>query len=148
MVEIKRKVEISFGTNSSQFEYIKENIQGLVEKFNFNHQQLSNILDLPINELENLMNNKGSISNEQFEKIENKITMLNFGFESFDAKERAIILLNDLITNYMLSTGSLSKVINVEEHELINFRQHQLTDRNIELKICVNVIILHFVLHD
>ncbi|MGE7987920.1 hypothetical protein [Lysinibacillus fusiformis] len=64
MVEIKRKVEISFGTNSSQFEYIKENIQGLVEKFNFNHQQLSNILDLPINELENLMNNKGSISNE------------------------------------------------------------------------------------
>lgn len=148
MVEYKNNVEISFGTNSSQFDYIKENIKELVGKFNFNHQQLSKILDLPMNDLENLMNNKGNISNEQFEKIENKITMLNFGFESFDAKERTTILLNDLITNYMLSTESLSKIINVEEHELINFRQHQLIDRNIELKICVNVIMLHFVLHN
>lgn len=148
MVEFKGNAEISFGTNSSQFEYIKENIQGLVEKFNFNHKQLSKILDLQMNDLENLMNNKGNISNEQFEKIENKITMLNFGFESFDAKERTTMLLNDLITNYMLSIESLSKIIHVEEQELIDFRQKQLINKDIELKICVNVIMLHFILHN
>lgn len=148
MVKFKDNAEISFGTNSSQFEYIKENIQGLVEKFNFNHQQLSKILDLQMNDLENLMNNKGNISNEQFEKIENKITMLNFGFESFDAKERTTMLLNDLITNYMLSIESLSKIIHVEEQELIDFRQKQLINKDIELKICVNVIMLHFILHN
>lgn len=147
MVEFKDNVEISFGTNSSQFDYIKENIKELVEKFNFNYQQISKILDLPMNDLENLMNNKGNISNEQFEKIENKITMLNFGFESFNAKERTTILLNDLITNYMLSIESLSKIIHVEEQELIDFRQKQLIDKDIELKICVNVIMLHFILH-
>ncbi|KUF37457.1 HTH domain-containing protein [Lysinibacillus sp. F5] len=148
MEEFKSSVEISVGTNLSQFDYLKENIQELVGKFNLDYQQLSKILDLPINELENLMNNKGDISNEKFEKIENKITMLNYGFESFDAKERVTILLNDLIKNYMLSTEILSKIINVEEQELINFTQQQLTDRNVELKICVNVIMLHFVFHD
>jgi len=74
--------------------------------------------------------------------------MLNHGFESFNAKERTKLLLNDLLTDYMLSTDSVSKIIQVEEQELIDFRQQQSMDKNIELKICVNVIMLHFALHD
>lgn len=144
----KSKVEIFSGTNSSQVDFLKEEIQVLVKNFNFNHQQLSKILNLSKIELENIMNNKGDISNEHFEKIENKLTMLNFGFEGFDARKRAILILNDLLTDYMLSTKNISEIIHVEEQELIDFRQQQLKNENVELKICVNIIMLHFVLRN
>lgn len=148
MGENKSKVEIFSGTNSSQVDFLKEEIQVLVKNFNFNHQQLSKILNLSKIELENIMNNKGDISNEHFEKIENKLTMLNFGFEGFDARKRAILILNDLLTDYMLSTKNISEIIHVEEQELIDFRQQQLKNENVELKICVNIIMLHFVLRN
>ncbi len=148
MSKFKNNVEISFGTNSSQFDYLKEDFKELIKTFNFNHQQLSKIFDLPINKIENLMNNKANFTNEELENIENKLAMLNHGFKSFDAKERTTLLLNDLLTDYMLSTESVSKIIQVEEQDLIDFRQQQSMDKNIELKICVNVIMLHFVLHD
>ena len=148
MGKFRDRVEVSFISHSSQFDYLKEDIQELAEKFNFNHQQLSKILDLSINELEDLLNHKGNITNEQQEKIENKMTMLNFGFESFDAKERVTLILNNLLSDYRLTTESLSKIISVEEKEIIDFRKAQLIDRNVEMKICVNVIMLHFVLHN
>jgi len=72
--------------------------------------------------------------------------MLLYGFDSIDAKERAILLLNDLLTDYLLSTEILAKIIKVREKELIAFRQNELIARSVELKICVNVIMLHFVI--
>ncbi|WP_155590978.1 HTH domain-containing protein [Lysinibacillus cavernae] len=149
MAEFNDNVAVSFVSNVPHLKYLKDEIQELAEKFNFNYQQLSKIIDLPINEIENFMNSKGTITIEQQEKIENKLAILNHGFESFDARERVSLLLNDLIADYMFSTESISKIIHVEEKELANFRRGKLlTDRNEELKICVNVIMLHFVLHD
>jgi len=145
--DFRDSVEVSFVSNSSPFDYLIEDIQKLAEKFNFNHQQLSKILDLSINELEDLLNRKGNITNKQQENIENKLTMLNFGFEGFDAKERATLILNDLLSDYKLTTETLSKIINVKEKELIDFMKKQIIDTNVEMKICVNVIMLHFVLH-
>jgi len=145
--DFRDSVEVSFVSNSSPFDYLIEDIQKLAEKFNFNHQQLSKILDLSINELENLLNRKGNITNKQQENIENKLTMLKFGFEGFDAKERVTLILNDLLSEYRLTTETLSKIINVKEKELIDFMKKQIIDTNVEMKICVNVIMLHFVLH-
>lgn len=147
MGEFRDSIEVSFVSNSSPFDYLIEDIQKLAEKFNFNHQQLSKILDLSINELENLLNRKGNITNKQQENIENKLTMLNFGFEGFDAKERVTLILNDLLSNYRLTTKTLSKIINVKEKELLDFNKKQIIDTYVEMKICVNVIMLHFVLH-
>jgi len=146
--DFRDSVEVSFVSNSLPFDYLIEDIQKLAEKFNFNHQQLSKILDLSINELEDLLNRKGNITNKQQENIENKLTMLNFGFEGFDAKERATLILNDLLSDYKLTTETLSKIINVKEKELIDFMKKQIIDTNVEMKICVNVIMLHFVLHN
>lgn len=68
--------------------------------------------------------------------------------EGIDVRERAALLLNDLIKDYMFSTASVAKMIHVEEKDLNDFRQALSMDKNVELKICVNSIMLHFVLHD
>lgn len=148
MKEWKVRAEVSFVTDISRFDYLKQQIQEVAEKFSFNHQQLAKIFDLPMNELDSLLNNKGSITTEQLDKIERKIAMLCAGFEGLDARERAALLLNDLIKDYMFSTASVAKMIHVEEKDLIDFRQEISIDKNVELKICVNSIMLHFVLHD
>lgn len=148
MKEWKDRAEVSFVTDISRFDYLKQQIQEVAEKFSFNHQQLAKIVDLPMTELDSLLNNKGSITTEQLDKIERKIAMLCAGFEGLDARERAALLLNDLIKDYMFSTASVAKMIHVEEKELIDFRQEISIDKNVELKICVNSIMLHFVLHD
>ena len=150
MKEWKDRAEVSFVTNISRFDYLNQQIQEVAEKFSFNHQQLAKIFDLPMNELDSLLNNKGSINitTEQLDKIERKIAMLCAGFEGLDARERAALLLNDLIKDYMFTTASVAKMIHVEEKDLIDFRQEISIDKNVELKICVNSIMLHFVLHD
>jgi len=146
--KLKDRAEVSFVTNISRYDYLKQQIQEVAEKFSFNHQQLAKIFDLPMKELDSLLNNKGSITKEQLDKIERKIAMLCAGFEGFDARERAALLLNDLIKEYMFSTDSVAKMIHVEEKDLIDFRQALSMDKNVELKICVNSIMLHFVLHN
>jgi len=146
--ELKDRAEVSYVTDISRFDYLKQQIQEVAEKFSFNHQQLAKIFDLPMNELDSLLNNKGSITTEQLDKIERKIAMLCAGFEGLDARERAALLLNDLIKDYMFSTASVAKMIHVEEKDLIDFRQEISIDKNVELKICVNSIMLYFVLHD
>jgi len=148
--EWKDRAEVSFVTDISRFDYLRQQIQEVAEKFSFNHQQLAKIFDLPMNELDSLLNNKGSINitTEQLDKIERKIAMLCAGFEGLDARERAALLLNDLIKEYMFSTASVAKMIHVAEKDLIDFRQALSIDKNVELKICVNSIMLHFVLHD
>ncbi|WP_225340981.1 HTH domain-containing protein [Lysinibacillus capsici] len=148
MKKLKDRAEVSFVTNISRYDYLKQQIQEVAEKFSFNHQQLAKIFDLPMKELDSLLNNKGSITKEQLDKIERKIAMLYAGFEGFDARERAALLLNDLIKEYMFSTDSVAKMIHVEEKDLIDFRQALSMDKNVELKICVNSIMLHFVLHN
>lgn len=148
MKKLKDRAEVSFVTNISRYDYLKQQIQEVAEKFSFNHQQLAKIFDLPMKELDSLLNNKGSITKEQLDKIERKIAMLCAGFEGFDARERAALLLNDLIKEYMFSTDSVAKMIHVEEKDLIDFRQALSMDKNVELKICVNSIMLHFVLHN
>lgn len=132
--------------NTKQFDYLKDQTIESAKRFNLSNQQLSKILNLSANEIENFINNADSITNEKSAEIDYKLTMLNFGFENFDTKERVKLLLNDLLTDYMLTTESLAKIINVEEKALIDFKEKTLPDRNIELKICVNIIFLHFVL--
>lgn len=148
MKEWKDRAEVSFVTNISRFDYLNQQIQAVAEKFSFNHQQLAKIFDLPMTELDSLLNNKASITTEQLDKIERKIAMLCAGFEGIDVRERAALLLNDLIKDYMFSTASVAKMIHVEEKDLNDFRQALSMDKNVELKICVNSIMLHFVLHD
>ena len=148
MEDYETEAEVfAISNHSKQFDYLKDHALELVKKFNLNNQQLSKMLHLSVSEIKNLMNDSGSITNEKYEEIDNKLSMLNFGFEGFDARERVTLILNDLLTDYMLTTESLSKIIYVEEKELINFREKTLLDRNVELKICVNIIFLHFVLH-
>ena len=148
MKEWKDRAEVSFVTDISRFDYLNQQIQEVAEKFSFNHQQLAKIFDLPMTELDGLLNNMASITTEQLDKIERKIAMLCAGFEGLDAMERAALFLNDLIKDYMFSTASVAKMIHVEEKDLIDFRQEISIDKNVELKICVNSIMLHFVLHD
>lgn len=148
MKKLKDRAEVSFVTDISRFDYLRQQIQEVAEKFSFNHQQLAKIFDLPMSELDSLLINMASITTEQLDKIERKIAMLCAGFEGLDARERAALLLNDLIKEYMFSTDSVAKMIHVEEKDLIDFRQEISIDKNVELKICVNSIMLHFVLHD
>lgn len=148
MKDYKNEVELfAVSNHSKQYDYLKDQTLELVKKFNLNNQQLSKLLNLSVSEIGNLMNDSDIITNEKFEEIDNKLTMLNFGFENFDVKERVKLILNDLLTDYMLTTESLSKIIYVEEKDLIDFRKKTLLDRDIELKICVNIIFLHFILH-
>ncbi|MEY9974850.1 plasmid maintenance system antidote protein VapI [Lysinibacillus sp. RC46] len=148
MDENQKKVEISFLTNGPiQSDYIREQFQVLIKKFNLGLQQLSKMFDIPINEIENIMNDSITITNEKFEEIEYKITMLNFGFDDFNAKDRVKSILNSLLVEYEITTESLSKIINVAEKELIDFKEDQLLERTIEIEICVNIIMLNFVLH-
>lgn len=142
----KNEAELLVKANhTKQFDYLKDQTLESVKRFNLSNQQLSKILNLSANEIENFINNADSITNEKFAEIDYKLTMLNFGFENFDTKERVKLLLNDLLTDYMLTTENLAKIINVEEKALIDFKEKTLPDRNTELKICVNIIFLHFI---
>lgn len=132
--------------HTKQFDYLKDQTLETAKRFNLNNQQLSRIFNLSVNEMENFICDADSTTDEKSAEIDYKLTMLNFGFENFDTKERVKLLLNDLLTDYMLTTESLAKIINVEEKALIDFKERTLPDRNIELKICVNIIFLHFVL--
>ncbi|MGY3186856.1 HTH domain-containing protein [Lysinibacillus sp. TE18511] len=148
MDESRYYTEISFLTNSpTQSDYLREQFQELIQKFNLKFQQLSKMFDMPINEIENLMKGSIDITDQKFEEIEYKLTMLNFGFEGFDAKERVKVILNTLLTEYELTMENLSKIINVEEKELIDFKEDQILEKTIEVKIGVNIIMLNFVLH-
>ncbi|KOP70131.1 hypothetical protein AMS59_20030 [Lysinibacillus sp. FJAT-14745] len=148
MDEDQKKVEISFLTNGpTQYDYLREQFQDLIKKFNLELQQISKMFDIPTNEINNLMKGSITITDEKFEEIEYKLTMLNFGFEGFNAKNRVKSILNRLLTEYELSTESLSKIINVAEKELIDFKEDQLLEKNIEIEICVNIIMLNFTLH-
>lgn len=146
MVEFEDHAKISLVTNASQFNDLTEDLQKLVGKYDLNQQQLSNIFELSKNALENEVSSKTDLSQDRIGKIQHKLDMLLYGFDSIDAKERAILLLNDLLTDYLLSTEILAKIIKVREKELIAFRQNELIARSVELKICVNVIMLHFVI--
>ena len=148
MDESRCYTKISFITNSpTQSDYLREQFQELIQKFNLKFQQLSRMFDMPINEIEYLMKGSIDITDQKFEEIEYKLTMLNFGFEGFDAKERVKVILNTLLTEYELTTENLSKIINVEEKELIDFKEDQILEKTIEVKIGVNIIMLNFVLH-
>jgi len=148
MDESQCYTKISFITNSpTQSDYLREQFQELIQKFNLKFQQLSRMFDMPINEIEYLMKGSIDITDQKFEEIEYKLTMLNFGFEGFDAKERVKVILNTLLTEYELTTVNLSKIINVEEKELIDFKEDQILEKTIEVKIGVNIIMLNFVLH-
>lgn len=118
-----------------------------MKKLYLGPQQLSKMFDIPTNEIDNLIKASITITEEQFEEIEYKLTMLNFGFNGFNAKDRVKSILNSLLTEYELTTESLSKMINVAEKELIDFKEDQLLERNIEIEICMNIIMLNFVLH-
>jgi len=146
MVELKNHAKLSLITNASHFNDMTEDFRKLVEKYELNQQQLSNIFNLSKNALENEVSSKANMSHDHHKIIQHKIDMLLYGFDSIDAKERAILLLNDLLTDYLLSTEILAKIIKVREKELIAFRQNELIARSVELKICVNVIMLHFVI--
>ena len=144
----QKEVEISFLTNGpTQSDYLREQFQDLIKKFNLGLQQLSIMFDIHINEIENLMKGSINITDQKFEEIENKLTMLNFGFDGFDAKDRVKSILSSLLAEYEITTESLSKIINVAEKELIDFKEDQLLKRNIEIDICVNIIMLNFILH-
>ncbi|MGE7689920.1 HTH domain-containing protein [Lysinibacillus sp. NPDC097214] len=148
MEDYENEMELfAVSNHSKQYDYLKDQTLELVKKFNLNNKQLAKLLNLSVSEIGNLMNDSDIITNEKSEEIDNKLTMLNFGFENFDVKERVKLILNDLLTDYMLTTEKLSKIIYVEEKDLIDFRKKTLLDREIELKICVNIIFLHFILH-
>lgn len=72
MKDWKDRAEVSFVTNISRFDYLNQQIQEVAEKFSFNHQQLAKIFDLPMTELDGLLNNKASITTKQLDKIEQK----------------------------------------------------------------------------
>ncbi|MFE3574760.1 HTH domain-containing protein [Lysinibacillus sp. NPDC059133] len=144
----RKKVEISLLTNGpTQSDYLREQFQDLIKKFNLGLQHLSKMFGIPINEIDNLMKGSITITDEKFEEIEYKLTMLNFGFDGFNAKDRVKSILNSLLTEYEITTESLSKIINIAEKELIDFKEDQLLERNIEIEICVNIIMFNFALH-
>ncbi|MFB7160198.1 HTH domain-containing protein [Lysinibacillus sp. NPDC056232] len=144
----RKKVEISLLTNGpTQSDYLREQFQDLIKKFNLGLQHLSKMFGIPINEIDNLMIGSITITDEKFEEIEYKLTMLNFGFDGFNAKDRVKSILNSLLTEYEITTESLSKIINIAEKELIDFKEDQLLERNIEIEICVNIIMFNFALH-
>lgn len=145
MDKSRENIEVSLrSTPSNQSDYLREQFQNLIKKFNLKFQQLSKMFDMPINEIEDLMNGSNNITDQKFEDVENKLAMLNYGFEGFDAKERVKVILNTLLIEYELTTENLSKIINVEEKELINFKEDQLLEKTMEIKISVNIIMLNF----
>nr|WP_285397214.1 HTH domain-containing protein [Lysinibacillus sp. fls2-241-R2A-57] len=105
------------------------------------------MFDISIIEIENLMKGSINITDQKFKEIENKLVMFNFGFDGFDAKERVRVILNSLLTEYELTTESLSQIIKVDEKELIDFKKERLLENSIEIKVCVNIIMLNFILH-
>ncbi|MBM7717688.1 plasmid maintenance system antidote protein VapI [Bacillus thermophilus] len=131
------------GTNS-----FKKEIQDLVNKYDLEFKQISKLLNIPLDKLNNMLNHKVGITDHEEEKIENKLAMLNHGFSSgIEAKERVQIILDNLIDQFELSISNISKIINVEEKELLNFKENKPVPKEIELNIAVNTIMLNFVLN-
>ena len=64
-----------------------------------------------------------------------------------EANERVQILLDTLIEEFHLSISNIAKMINVEEDELLTFKENGSIKKEIELKICVNLVMLNFILN-
>ncbi|MBK3496373.1 hypothetical protein JFL43_16205 [Viridibacillus sp. YIM B01967] len=88
------------------------------------------------------------MTEDERERIAYKLPMLNYGFAEIKPKERAQLILNDkLIEEYKLSTSNIAKIINVEEKDLLDFMKNIPVKKDFELEICVNVIMLSFILN-
>lgn len=123
-------------------------MQDLADKYNLEFKQISKLFNIPLNKLNDILDQKVELTDHEEEKIENKLAMLNHGFSSgIEAKERVQIILDNLVDQFELSIGNISKIINIEEKELLNFKENKPVPKEIELNIAVNTIMLNFVLN-
>ncbi|HEF5238606.1 TPA: hypothetical protein SAS01_005351 [Bacillus cereus] len=123
----------------------KEKFHILLKNFDLKPEQLSKLLNIPISKINNVKDEE--ITNDEKEKIEYISAMLNYGLPGMEANERVHILLDTLIEEFQLSIRNIAKMINVEEDDLLNFKENGSIKKEIELKICVNLVMLNFILN-
>jgi len=122
-------------------------LQQAMQHFNLQYHQLANMLDISQQDLVNTLNVDNNLPTKKIEDIEDRLVMLNFGFEGFDARERVKVIMNTLLTEFELTTEILSNILKIEENKLIDFQKGRTLDNDIDLQIGVNVMILNYVLH-
>ncbi|GIN97860.1 hypothetical protein J6TS1_37300 [Siminovitchia terrae] len=126
----------------------KKEIQSLTSKFDLNLKQLSKLLNKPLTKINNIIHQeKIDLTDHEKENIQHKSAMLHYGLSGIEAKERAQIILDTLAQEFDLSLMNISKLLDVSEKELLNFKENIPIERNLELNICVNIIMLNFTLH-
>lgn len=123
----------------------KEKLRILSKNFKLTPEQLSRLFNIPISKINNVKDEE--MTNNEKEKIEYISAMLNYGLPGMEPNERVQILLDTLIEEFHLSISNIAKMINVEEDELINFKENGSIKKEIELKICVNLVMLNFILN-
>ncbi|MCI1592863.1 HTH domain-containing protein [Heyndrickxia oleronia] len=123
----------------------KEKLRILSKNFKLTPEQLSRLFNIPISKINNVKDKE--MTNNEKEKIEYISAMLNYGLPGMEPNERVQILLDTLIEEFHLSISNIAKMINVEEDELINFKENGSIKKEIELKICVNLVMLNFILN-
>ncbi|KPN97115.1 HTH domain-containing protein [Lysinibacillus sp. ZYM-1] len=128
-------------------EHFALQLQQAMQHFNLQYHQLANMLEISQQDLVNTLNVDNNLPTKKIEDIEDRLVMLNFGFEGFDARERVKVIMNTLLTEFELTTEILSNILKIEESKLIDFQKGRTLDNDIDLQIGVNVMILNYVLH-
>jgi hypothetical protein len=123
----------------------KEKLRILSKNFKLTPEQLSRLFNIPISKINNVKDKE--MTNNEKEKIEYISAMLNYGLPGMEPNERVQILLDTLIEEFHLSISNIAKMINVEEDELLTFKENGSIKKEIELKICVNLVMLNFILN-
>ncbi len=139
-----RYIEIS-GENINVY---KKDLQSLTSKFALNLKQLSKILNMPLKRINDIVHQeKIDLTNHEKENIKHKSAMLHEGLSGIESKERAQVILDTLTQEFDLSLMNISKLLDISEKELLNFKENKPIDRKVELNICVNILMLHFTLN-
>lgn len=139
--------------NESEFEgeLTKELMQESIEKFALNIEQFPELLGIPTEKVNNILQkNTSTLSDEEISRINHRLTFLSIGFSFIEETERTRVLINSiLLEKYRFSYETLALYADVPCSKLKSFcnNSSQIESKYI-IKICVNLLMLFFTLNN
>lgn len=148
--EITISVESAEDGNEYKYAYLKIEIQKAIEKFQIKIEQLPLLLGIPIEKIENILQDEPCVlKKEEESRASHRLVFLAEGFSSIDETERVRLIVNSiLVEQYHFSYESLAKYADVPYDILKDFCENRMEiEPQYAGNIYVNLLMLHFILH-
>lgn len=148
--EITVPLVLSEDTNDRRYPDIKTDIQMAIEKFHVKIEQLPNLLGIPMEKIESILQDSPCVlKEEEVDRAFHRLIFLSKGFSFIDETERVRSIINStLVEEFHFSYESLARYADVPDDILKDFCKNRTQiEPQYLTNICVNLLMLHFILH-